>query len=129
MFSFCDAAKGSERCVRLPMSADGTFGTGMHLGNGPYESEQKFDSIVSPLPENIRAVPACGMSEMEQNSDRARRYRQMAMRIRYIAEDVRGDEWRRLLLKVAADYNRLALHFEATPSSTAADGKPRRRSG
>jgi hypothetical protein len=52
----------------------------------------------------------------------------MAMRIRYIAEDVRGDEWRRLLLKVAADYNRLALHFEAIPS-TAADAKPRRRSG
>ena len=68
------------------------------------------------------------MSEMERNTIRAGRYREMAAEIRFIAEDVRGDEWRRLLLKVAADYNRLALHFEAT-DSTVKDAAPRRRSG
>jgi hypothetical protein len=58
------------------------------------------------------------------NATRARKYREQAAQIRIIAEDVRGSEWRRFLLKVAKDYERMALDFEA-----AKNGAPRRRRG
>ena len=66
---------------------------------------------------------------MKENAIRAKKYRERAAKIRTIAEDVRGDEWRRLLLKVATDYNRLARHFAATDSTANEDAAPRRRSG
>jgi hypothetical protein len=44
---------------------------------------------------------------------RAKRYRALAAEIRAIAEDTRGDDRRGLLRKVATDYDRMALRFEA----------------
>ena len=44
---------------------------------------------------------------------RATKYREWATEIRGIAEDIRGEEKRNFLLKVANDYDRMALNFEA----------------
>ena len=67
---------------------------------------------------------------MDDNTIQAEKYRERAAQIRVIAEDTRGDGGRRLLLKVAQDYERLALHFEAIAAS-ADRAQPRgsRRSG
>jgi len=66
---------------------------------------------------------------MDQNASRAKSYRELAARIRYIAEDMRGEERRRLLLRVAADYRLLALRLEDTASTADKNVAPRRRSG
>ena len=66
---------------------------------------------------------------MDQNASRARSYRELAARIRYIAEDMRGEERRRLLLRVASDYRLLALHLEDKASTADKNAAPRRRSG
>ena len=66
---------------------------------------------------------------MDKNATRAKSYRELAARIRYIAEDMRGEERRSLLLKVATDYKQRALHLEDTPSTADHDAAPRRRLG
>jgi hypothetical protein len=50
---------------------------------------------------------------MDDNALRAKKYRERAAEIRIIADDIRGDNNRRLLLKVAKDYERMASDFEA----------------
>ena len=45
--------------------------------------------------------------------DKAKKYRERAAKIRVTAEDVRGDDNPRLLLKVAKDYDHMALDLEA----------------
>ena len=52
--------------------------------------------------------------EMDDDAIRATKYREWAAEIRGIAEDIRGEEKRNFLLKVAKDYDRMALDFEAT---------------
>jgi hypothetical protein len=51
---------------------------------------------------------------MGDDATRAKKYRQQAEKIRVIAADIRGDDYRRVLLKVARDYDRMAGEFEAT---------------
>jgi hypothetical protein len=55
--------------------------------------------------------------EMDDNAIRATKYRKWAAEIRGIAEDIRGKEKRNLLLKVAKDYDHMALNFEAMDQS------------
>ena len=50
---------------------------------------------------------------MDDDAIRATKYREWATEIRGIAEDIRGEEKRNFLLKVANDYDRMALNFEA----------------
>ena len=50
---------------------------------------------------------------MSDHAVKAKIYQERAAQIRIIAEDIRGDDRRSLLLKVAKDYERLALHFES----------------
>ena len=64
---------------------------------------------------------------MDDQAIRTKKYQQMAAQIRIIAEDIRGNDRRRLLLKIARDYERMAPDFEATTLTAA---PPRRaRSG
>ena len=50
---------------------------------------------------------------MDDDAIRATKCREWAAEIRGIAEDIRGEEKRNFLLKVAKDYDRMALNFEA----------------
>ena len=68
------------------------------------------------------------MSEMnDSNTIRAKKYRALAEQIRVIAEDIRGDDYRRVLLKVAKDYERVALRVEAIALTASANFTPPRR--
>jgi hypothetical protein len=68
------------------------------------------------------------MSEMNDNNTiRAKKYRALAEQIRVIAEDIRGDDYRRVLLKVAKDYERMALRVEAIALTASANFTPPRR--
>ena len=51
--------------------------------------------------------------EMDENSTRAKKYRERAAEIRIIAEDMLSDNNSRLLLKIVDDYDRIALGLEA----------------
>ena len=48
------------------------------------------------------------VQRFDDNATLARKYRERAEQLRRIAEDVRGDANRDLLLEVAADYEKLA---------------------
>ena len=63
---------------------------------------------------------------MDDCAVQAKKYCERAAQIRVIAEDIRGDDGRRLLLSVAKDYERMALHFEGI--ADAADRAPPIRS-
>ncbi len=61
---------------------------------------------------------------MKENASRTRKYQEQAAKIRIIAEDVRGDESRRVLLKAAQEYERMGLDLEvaAKPARRARSG-------
>ena len=63
----------------------------------------------------------------DSNTILAKKYRARAEQIRVIAEDIRGDDYRRVLLKVAKDYERMALRIEAIALTASANFTPPRR--
>jgi len=50
--------------------------------------------------------------EMDDDASRAKKYRERSAEIRVIAENVASDDSSRLLLKIAEDYDRIALDLE-----------------
>jgi hypothetical protein len=50
---------------------------------------------------------------MDDKATRAKKYRERAAEIRLIAEDMLSDNSWRLLIKIADDYDRIALGLEA----------------
>jgi hypothetical protein len=66
---------------------------------------------------------------MDDNAIQAKKCRERAAQMRVIAEDIRGDDRRRLLLKVAQDYNRVALQLEAIATAASRAARRSRRSG
>ena len=55
--------------------------------------------------------------EMDDNAAQAKKYRELAAQLRIVSHDVRGDENQLLLLKVAKDYDRMALDCDAMDES------------
>jgi hypothetical protein len=51
--------------------------------------------------------------EMDDDATRAKTYRQRAAEMRIVAENVASDNSRRLLLKIAADYDRMSVDLGA----------------
>jgi len=49
---------------------------------------------------------------MDDDASRAKKYRERSAEIRVIAENVASDDSSRLLLKIAEDYDRIALDLE-----------------